>query len=62
MSNQTPFPPLGSPSLEHDPRRLEQLYCVPLEQPIERELFTVMAYLLSHVLNVSTLEQPEEPI
>jgi hypothetical protein len=44
-----------------DPQQLEQLYSVPLEKPIGRDLFTVMAYLLTHVLNVSNLEQPEEP-
>jgi hypothetical protein len=31
---------------------LEEIYCVPLERPIGRELFTVMASLLAHVLSV----------
>ena len=41
--------------------RIEQLYDVPLERPVGRDLFTVMAYLLSHVLSVSHNKQPQEP-
>ena len=33
-----------------DAQVLEQIYSVPLERPLGRELFTVMASLLAHVL------------
>jgi type III secretion system FlhB-like substrate exporter len=36
------------------PQLVEQLYSVPLETPIGRELFVVMASLLAHVLNVDS--------
>jgi type III secretion system FlhB-like substrate exporter len=35
-----------------DPQLLEQLYRVPLDKPIGRELFAVMASLLTHVLRI----------
>ena len=35
-----------------DPESLEQLYRVPNEPSVERELFPVMAVLLAHVLFV----------
>ncbi len=41
-----------------DPQMLEEFYSVPLERPLGRELFTVMAALLAHVLQVDNLEQP----
>jgi hypothetical protein len=40
---------------------LEQIYSVPLERPLGRELFTVMASLLAHVLHVNQLNQPGSP-
>ena len=61
MSDRTTLPLLQGTPLDQGPQRLEQLYRVPLETRIERELSTVMAYLLSHVLTVSHLKQPEEP-
>ena len=35
-----------------DPALLNQLYSVPMDQPIGRELFPVMAILLAHVLRL----------
>jgi type III secretion system FlhB-like substrate exporter len=38
--------------LAQDRQLLEQLYRVPLDKPVGPELFTVMASLLAHVLQV----------
>lgn len=44
-----------------DAQVLEQVYSVPLERPLERELFTVMASLLAHVLHVNELNLSGSP-
>jgi type III secretion system FlhB-like substrate exporter len=41
-----------------DPALLNQLYRVPMDQPIGRELFPIMAVLLAHVLRLD--RQPQE--
>jgi len=41
-----------------DPALLNQLYRVPIDRPIGRELFPIMAVLLAHVLRVD--RQPQE--
>ena len=42
----------GDVPVIHDPALVNQLYRVPLDQPIGRELFPVMAVLLAHVLKL----------
>jgi type III secretion system FlhB-like substrate exporter len=42
----------GDVPVVQDRQLLEQLYRVPLDRPIGRELFTVMASLLTHVLTI----------
>lgn len=41
----------------HDPELVKQLYRIPMDRPIGRELFPVMAVLLAHVLRVD--QEPE---
>jgi type III secretion system FlhB-like substrate exporter len=43
-----------------DPQLLEELYRVPLERPIGRELFAVMASLLTHVLRVDQADRRQK--
>jgi type III secretion system FlhB-like substrate exporter len=43
-----------------DPGLVNQLYRVPLDQPIGRELFPVMAVLLAHVLRLDRHPPSEE--
>jgi hypothetical protein len=38
----------------------EELYCVPIDAPIGRELFPVMAVLLAQVLDLDQLTATEE--
>lgn len=59
MNDNAPLLQAEDAAPTRDPHLLEQLYRVPLERPIGRELFTVMATLLAHVLRVSDLNQPE---
>ena len=49
--------PLETALAPPDAQVLEQIYSVPLERPLGRELFTVMASLLAHVLHVNKLIQ-----
>jgi hypothetical protein len=58
MSADAPQSQLESGKPAPDPQVLEEFYSVPLERPLGRELFTVMAALLAHVLQVNNLEQP----
>jgi hypothetical protein len=57
MSADTPRSQMTSGMPAPDPQVLEEFYSVPLEQPVGRELFAVMAALLAHVLQVNNLEQ-----
>ena len=50
MSLNTPMVPLENERPPPDAQVLEQIYSVPLERPLGRDLFTVMASLLAHVL------------
>jgi type III secretion system FlhB-like substrate exporter len=43
-----------------DPALLNQLYRVPIDQPIGRELFPIMAVLLAHVLRLDRQPQEEQ--
>jgi type III secretion system FlhB-like substrate exporter len=43
-----------------DPALLNQLYRVPMDQPIGRELFPIMAVLLAHVLRLDRQSQEEQ--
>jgi hypothetical protein len=61
MSPAAPPAPLENERPARDPQVLEQIYSVPLERPVGRELFTVMASLLAHVLHVNELNQPGSP-
>ena len=38
----------------HDPALVQALYRVPMDAPIGRELFPVMAALIVHILNVDS--------
>jgi type III secretion system FlhB-like substrate exporter len=38
----------------HDPALVQALYRVPMDAPIGRELFQVMAALIAHILNVDS--------
>jgi type III secretion system FlhB-like substrate exporter len=38
----------------HDPALVQALYRVPMDAPIGRELFPVMAALIAHILNVDS--------
>lgn len=38
----------------HDPALVQALYRVPMDAPIGRELFPVMATLIAHILNVDS--------
>ena len=40
-----------------DPELLKQLYRVPIDAPIGRELFPVMAALIAHVLQVDSSQR-----
>ncbi len=42
-----------------DPALVNQLYRVPIDQPIGRELFPVMAVLLAHVLRLDRDQQEQ---
>ncbi len=44
----------------HDPALVQSLYRVPMDAPIGRELFPVMAALIAHVLNVDSLQRGGE--
>jgi hypothetical protein len=57
MILDTPGVPLENAPPPTDAQVLEQIYSVPLERPLGRELFTVMASLLAHVLHVDKLIQ-----
>jgi len=61
MSLDTPIAPLENAMPPPEAQVLEQVYCVPLERPLGRELFTVMASLLAHVLHINELNQPGSP-
>ena len=43
---------LGDVPVVKDPQLVRELYRVPLDTPIGRELFPVMAALLAHVLRI----------
>jgi len=43
-----------------DPELVKQLYRVPIDQPIGRELFPVMAVLLAHVLGVDRTQEERQ--
>jgi len=45
-----------------DPALVNQLYRVPIDQPIGRELFPVMAVLLAHVLRIDRAPMPTSTI
>jgi hypothetical protein len=61
MSHDTSTAPFENETSPPDAQVLEQVYSVPLERPLGRELFTVMASLLAHVLHVNKLNQPGSP-
>lgn len=44
----------------HDPALLQALYRVPMDAPIGRELFPVMATLIAHVLSVDSSQREGE--
>jgi len=50
-----------TPDTPPEAQVLEQIYSVPLERPLGRELFSVMATLLAHVLQINELKQPGSP-
>lgn len=58
MSRDTPVAPPESELPAPDAQVLEQIYSVPFERPVGRELFLVMASLLAHVLQIDELHQP----
>lgn len=41
----------------HDPALVQALYRVPMDAPVSRELFPVMAALIVHVLNVDSAQK-----
>lgn len=41
-----------APAVVRDPALVEQLYRIPIDAPIGRELFPVMATLLAHVVEL----------
>lgn len=48
-------------AIVRDPSLVNQLYRVPMDQPIGRELFPVMAVLLAHVLRLDRETQEKRP-
>lgn len=44
-----------------NPALMQALYRVPMDAPIGRELFPVMAALIAHVLNVDSSKSEGEP-
>ena len=48
----------GDVAIVRDPGLVEQLYRVPIDGPIGRELFPVMAVLLAEVLDLDQHEHP----
>lgn len=48
---------LGDVPIVKDPQLVDELYRVPLDTPIGRELFPVMAAVLVHVLQVDKAQQ-----
>jgi hypothetical protein len=61
MILDTPAVPIENEMPPADAQVLEQIYSVPLERPLGRELFTVMASLLAHVLHINKLSQTGSP-
>jgi hypothetical protein len=61
MSPDTPIAPFENETPPPDAQVLEQIYSVPLERPLGRELFTVMASLLAHVLHINELNRLGSP-
>jgi type III secretion system FlhB-like substrate exporter len=47
------------PSVVRDARLVEQLYRIPIDAPIGRELFPVMATLLAHVVQLDRFTQEQ---
>jgi type III secretion system FlhB-like substrate exporter len=43
-----------------DPALVQALYRVPMDAPVSRELFPVMAALIVHVLNVDSVQRGEQ--
>ena len=43
-----------------DPALVQALYRVPMDTPVSRELFPVMAALIVHVLNVDSVQRGEK--
>lgn len=47
-------------TIVRDPALVNQLYRVPMDRPIGRELFPVMAVLLAHVLRLDRERQEQD--
>jgi type III secretion system FlhB-like substrate exporter len=52
---------LGNVPIVSDPHLVDQLYRVPLDAPISRDLFTAMAALLAHVIQLDHKEGDSTP-
>lgn len=50
---------LGDVTVVKDPQLVRELYRLPLDAPIGRELFPVMAALLAHVVRIDRLRSVE---
>lgn len=53
---------LGDVPIVRDPDLVRQLYRVPLDAPIGRELFAVMATLLAHVIQVDRAREAQDSL
>jgi len=51
---------LGDVPIVRDPDLVKQLYRVPLDAPIGRELFAVMATLLAHVIQFDRVREAQD--
>jgi len=52
---------LGDVPIVKDPDLVRELYRVPLDSPIGRELFPVMATLLAHVIQIDRTRGEQAP-
>jgi type III secretion system FlhB-like substrate exporter len=43
-----------------DPALVRELYRIPMDAPVSRELFPVMAALIAHVLSVDSVQKGEK--